>query len=293
MVADQSFGAARAVPRLGDDVPIHPVHIDERMHARIAWMERAGINPLDLAGMVITVAAYKGGVGKTTIAKELAYLLGAIYLDFEWDEGSGSVSLGYRQEDRATEPLMDALRHGRPPRVVPGGPFKPDFVPGNKKFEAAQPTADHTRELLESWAKEWGRERGCPVVVDTHPGGSPSTLGAIFAANVVVTPAVLAEFEMKALQGMVDELPDYPLLLVPNQVGVSPPARYLDWLERLTTESTAEVGPVIHEYRWLRTRALKIVVCAAGRVVAKRTQPFVDDVHAVAEGVADYVRRAA
>jgi hypothetical protein len=39
---------------------------------------------------IVTVAAYKGGVGKTTLALELAYLLGAPLVDFEWDSGGAS-----------------------------------------------------------------------------------------------------------------------------------------------------------------------------------------------------------
>jgi hypothetical protein len=36
---------------------------------------------------IVTVAAYKGGVGKTTIALELAYLLAAPLVDLDWDQG--------------------------------------------------------------------------------------------------------------------------------------------------------------------------------------------------------------
>jgi chromosome partitioning protein len=38
------------------------------------------------------------------------------------------------------------------------------------------------------------------------------------AAPLVVTPAVLATKELDALEGMLEELADYPLLVVPNRV---------------------------------------------------------------------------
>ena len=44
----------------------------------------------------------KGGVGKTTLAYELAWLLGAPLVDLEWEGGSASRKWGYRYEDRAT-----------------------------------------------------------------------------------------------------------------------------------------------------------------------------------------------
>ncbi len=54
------------------------------------------------------------------------------------------------------------------------------------------------------------------------------------AAAAVVTPVVLATKELEALEGMLDELPDYPLLVVPNKVPSIPPAAEIARLRRLT-----------------------------------------------------------
>ncbi len=46
---------------------------------------------------IITVAAYKGGVGKTTLALELAQLLDAPLVDLDWDKGGATNRWGYRE----------------------------------------------------------------------------------------------------------------------------------------------------------------------------------------------------
>ncbi len=43
-------------------------------------------------GAILTVAAQKGGVGKTTLAYELAALLGAVLIDLDF-HGGGATSL--------------------------------------------------------------------------------------------------------------------------------------------------------------------------------------------------------
>jgi len=49
---------------------------------------------------IVTVAARKGGVGKTTLAYELAWLLDAPLVDLEFDDGSATRMWGYRHETR-------------------------------------------------------------------------------------------------------------------------------------------------------------------------------------------------
>ena len=66
-----------------DTLTVPPTFPPKHMQARLQWLYDAGIDPQELAGKIITVAGYKGGIGKTTEAIELAYILGAILLDFE------------------------------------------------------------------------------------------------------------------------------------------------------------------------------------------------------------------
>jgi chromosome partitioning protein len=266
---------------------------DPRMSARLRWLARTGIDPLALRGKIIVVAGFKGGIGKTLLALEMAYLFGAVLLDLEWDAGSASVALGYREEQRTRAPLLDAIARGRMPRPLVGGPTRPDLVPGHSDFEINQPTAKRMADLIEEWATAWGTERGCPVVIDTHPGGSPSTLGAIAAAHVVVAPAVLAEREMEALDDMLDKLPGAPLLLVPNKVGISPPDYYVRWLERIAEKASVPIGPEIGRYPWLEQRKLRMALTAADRPVPAKHRVLVEELHEVGGAVARYALAAA
>ena len=80
---------------------------------------------------IVTVWAPKGGVGKTTIAYELAYMLDAPLIDLEWDDGSASVQWGLKEPEppdrsrliRAFKTGKAAKAHeGRPPSRPRAGP---------------------------------------------------------------------------------------------------------------------------------------------------------------------------
>ena len=253
-----------------------------------SWLETIGLQPADLAGRIITVAAYKGGVGKTFLAYELAYQLGGVLLDLDWDRGNASVAWGYREEQRVTSPLLDALERGRVPRPLAGGPWRPDLVPCSKDFGPNQPSAAALTGIVEEWAGHWGRELGCPLIIDTHPGAQSSTFGAVAAAHVVVAPVILGEREMEATEDMVAELKSYPLLLVPNKVGISPPERYISWLEEISTSALVPVGPAIGKNDWLTTRKRRMAVTATDPV-PRRARQLVDELEAVAAAVVKHV----
>lgn len=227
---------------------------------------------------IYTVAAWKGGVGKTTLAYELAYLLDAVLVDLDWDRGNATRAWGFRTEERVKAPLLDALDTGKPPRVL-SGKNKADLVPCHEDFAVAQPEPETMADLLTQWAKHWGRD----LVVDTHPGGVPSTFGAMSAAHRVIIPAPFGEKEHEALQGMVEQLADYPLMVIPSRVPPVPPAADVARLRRITEASQVPVGPPVSQYVWLPRRRLRMAVSAPP--VAKRAAPFVDEVEKVAEAV--------
>lgn len=257
-----------------------------------AWLRDIGVEPGGLAGKVITVAAYKGGVGKTLLAYELAYLLGAVLVDLDWDRGNASRAWGYREENRVVSVLLEALQRGRVPRPLAGGPWRPDLVPCSAEFGTNQPSTEILTRAISEWASQWGLEHGCPVVIDTHPGAQLSTFAAAAAAHAIVVPVILGEREMEATEGMVEELKSYPLLLTPNRVGMSPPDRLISWLERIAREAQVPVGPAISNYSWLTTRQRRMAVSAAQPTPARARQ-LVDELHAVATRVVKDVGAAA
>lgn len=206
--------------------------------------------------LIVTVAARKGGVGKTTLAYELAWLLDAPLVDLEFDDGSATRMWGYRHEERVRAPLLDALEQGRTPRVLTGY-HKPDLVPCHPDFQLNQPAPDAMADALTSWAGEWDRDF---VVVDTHGGGSPSGDGAIAAAGVVVVPVPLRTKDLNATEGMVREMPDYPLVLVPSMVPRVPSAAEITRIGRLVEGTPITVAEPVPFVRSLETRKKRVAI---------------------------------
>src|SRR5512142_2603310 len=130
---------------------------------------------------IVTVAATKGGVGKTALAYELAYALDAVLVDLDWDAGGATRQWGYRPELRQRAPLLDALQNNHATRPV-HAERRPPLVPSHSDFAVNQPEPSALADKLTSWASVWDKRF---VVVDTHPGGVDSTFGALSAAAVV------------------------------------------------------------------------------------------------------------
>jgi chromosome partitioning protein len=232
---------------------------------------------------ILTVAAYKGGVGKTTLALELAYVLDAPLVDFEWDSGGATRRWGYRHEKHRSRPLIESLERDRPPKLL-AGRRKPDLVPGHPDLSHTDLDAEDVASALTKWASEWGRQW---VVADTHPGGFASTLGAMAAADVVVVPTPLRAGELDALEGMLAEASDYPLLIVPTMVGRAPSASLNRRLWALSERFDVPLGPVVSEHRGLGERQQRLSVTALDPTPA-RWASYVDELRAVAEAVRSY-----
>jgi chromosome partitioning protein len=201
---------------------------------------------------IVTVAAAKGGVGKTTLAYELAAGLGGVLVDLDWDAGGATRMWGFDPTRAVRAPLLDALERGpegRPPRPR-RRPNQPELVPAHPDLSASRIDADLVADCLGAWASEWGRPY---VVVDTHPGANPLTDGAMQIADLVVVPVVLGAREMDALEAIVADYAGYRLLLVPTMVPPVPPRRFVDRLAGMVNGRIA-VAPPFSEHRWIRRR---------------------------------------
>ncbi|MGD9622369.1 MAG: ParA family protein [Mycolicibacterium sp.] len=252
--------------------------------------DRLGLKPTKalrglLPRLIVTVAAWKGGVGKTELAKELAWLFDAILIDLDWDEGGITRSWGYRHETRTTAPLLDALEGRRVPRPLTGNGVRADLVPSHPDFSTNQPAADRMATALEQWSQAWGR----PIVIDTHPGGVDSTMGAVAAAHVIVVPVNLEARALRATEGMAKELQGgYPLMFVPNRVEAAPESE-VRWLESLGQTYGIPVGTPIYSHAFLKRRKLTMAVCAPGRsgTIPASHQGFVEEIRSVAHQIVE------
>ena len=239
-----------------------------------------------MAGMskIVVLHARKGGVGKSTLAYELAWLLQAPLVDLEWDDGCVSRIWGYRHEERSSSPLLNALEKGTTPRLHHGF-HKPDLLPGHPDFAISQPSEGDMADALLKWAGEWGKEW---VVVDSHPGASTSAHGALSVANVVIAPTTLRTYDLNATEGMVKEMVDYPLVLVPNMVPRVPPAAEIARLRQMVENTPVQVGPPVPLATAVGTRKKRVAMTSEDRP-AKAVMPAVNAINKLADFVRSYV----
>lgn len=223
--------------------------------------------------MIVAVAASKGGVGKTTIAYELAAHFDGVLVDLDWDSGGATRMWGYDPDAHKSSLLLDALEVGpssKPPRPR-SRRHQPDLIPSHRDLAASSIPAELVADCLSAWRASWQR---C-VVVDTHPGANPLTDGAMEVADLVVVPLLLGAREMDALAGMLTDFASYRLLLAPTMVPPSPPRRYVDRLAALAGD--IPVAPPISEHRWIRRRVRRAAVVLQpnpGRQVERAAEEF-------------------
>lgn len=237
-----------------------------------------------MAQRIYTVASHKGGVGKTTIAYELAQLLGAVLVDFEWDGGGVSNTWGYDPDARSTDRLVEAIERDRAPKPLTGRGVKPDLVPGSLYLPEVDRDARHFGRMLQQWTEDWQRD----VVIDTHPGASVPAYGALSVSHVVCVPVPLKTKDLAATDRMIRDMLDYPLVLVPNMVGRFAPAAEVDKLEKMIDGTRVQIAPLIsHGGRAIETRKKRMAITGEPRP-AKTLQPIVQQFHALAQFVKDY-----
>ncbi|MDJ0976871.1 MAG: ParA family protein [Planctomycetota bacterium] len=232
---------------------------------------------------LITVAAAKGGVGKTTLAYELAAALEAVLVDLDWDAGGATRMWGFDPTSAARAPLLDALERGPDSDRVPRlkrRVNRPTLFPSHPDLAASAISADLVADCLETWATQWDEA----VVVDTHPGANELTDGAIAVADLLLVPVTLGNREFAALDAMLDDFSAYRMMLVPTMVPTVPARRQVNRLAAMA-KGRARVAPPISEHRWIRRRLRRAAI-------VKQPNPGVNVNRAAAEfrAVAEAVR---
>ena len=202
-------------------------------------------------GPILTVAAQKGGVGKTTLAYELAAALDAILIDLDFHGGGVTNMWGFDPLAVIRAPLLDALEAGpagRAPRPK-RRPGRPDLIPSHPDLAAARLDAETIADTIESWA---GQYEGRALVLDTHPGARWTTDGAVQIADLMIVPFPPGRREIAATAAMLREHAGFPILLVPTMVPPFPPAVWIRALRELSEAENVRIAPPVREHRWLR-----------------------------------------
>ncbi|MFD4268139.1 ParA family protein [Rhodococcus sp. NPDC058481] len=232
---------------------------------------------------ILVCHSRKGGVGKSTIAYELAYVLDAPLIDLEHDGGSVTRKWGYRPEDRSRSLLLDAIANGRTPRPLKGF-NKAKLVPGHPDLYDSQPSEEQMAQALLQWADDWKTDW---IVVDTHPGATPHGHGALSVANVVIAPTPLRTSDLDATEQLVNEMSDYPVVIVPTFVPVFPPKAEIERLRSIIDGTPVQVGPLVPHALAVGTRKKRMAITSEDPP-AKALQPVADAMVAIADFVKEY-----
>lgn len=232
---------------------------------------------------IVTVSAYKGGVGKTTLAFELAASLGAVLVDCDWDRGGASGTWGAAPSDGR---LLRGLFGGRAPRPLRRA-GRPDLVPSSPSLAGWDGDPVFAAGRLREWAEAWDR----PVVIDTHPGAVPLTDAAWAAADVVVVPVGIGWPELRALEGLLAERATaFTLILAPNRIRSRAAIRpQLIALVNMARAHGVAVAPPIGDYPWLPRRVRRSALVlnpSPGRAVEAAAGDFRTLAHTVEQTLA-------
>ncbi|MDH3972829.1 MAG: ParA family protein [Deltaproteobacteria bacterium] len=228
---------------------------------------------------IITIACEKGGVGKTTIATNLAIYLKAMWEDlpvtvFSFDNHFTIDKLFSLEKKRKAHSIRDIFNKANVKDLVELGQYGVNFIPSSRNIDYRGDTYD---ELISKFSES---SLGGIVIVDTRPVLDYFTKSALLASDMVIVP-VKDLPSLNNLKGMSDffeemgeHMPDVRLLpsIVDGMVKFKNDSITMDQflrsvsrerghhlmkasiakspkVESLTTNITFEVYPIINHAR--------------------------------------------
>ncbi|MHB1527771.1 MAG: ParA family protein [Candidatus Dormibacteria bacterium] len=247
---------------------------------------------------IITIAAEKGGVGKSTIAYELAASLDAVLIDLDWTRGGVTGLWGYETGIYEYGDLAKALGACVPPSQshLPMAPMmlgvagRPSLVPMERGVAAiADVDSNRLRSMLSAWTKEWGR----PIVIDTHPGLLPLSDAAIAAAVLTLVPMIYGFAEMLALKEFLRRRgATTNIILVPNRDrSLNSNWRLITIIDEEIEQFHIAISPPISDHLWLPRRQYRRSAVTLTSHAGVRISEAAAEFRAVAEFIAQHMER--
>lgn len=236
---------------------------------------------------VITVAAPKGGVGKSTLAYELASALGMVLIDLDFDNGGVTGMWGDSVRKRERSLLLEGLTSSRADLPLPrflAKAGRPGLIPGDHRLALLREVSPQLMsQRLQQWTAAWGRG----VVIDTHPGTSVLSDAAMAASHLVVVPVVLGAREIGALKDFLNERGhEFPLMLVPTMFrGVLGDVALLKGIVAEIDTYGIPLTPPIDYFPWLHRRQATRCALTLDPRAGRETQRAAEQFRAVAMAV--------